>query len=639
MQLIVKYFLSFILFNFSFLLTTAQWYDPEKVNKKAGEIYESAYEDAQAGKYPNAIIKLNDALKIEPRFVDAYLSRAGIYANLKNYSFSVTDFESGLKLDSIYASSYLLPYSISLAGIGKFTEALKAVANFLQNKKLNEQSIKAATYRKKTYEFAVAQQNKIKDNRYLFSPINLGDSINSKSLEYFPSLSIDGKKIVFTRRENNDEDFYESALQNDKWSAAKLLQGKVNTNLNEGAQNISQDGQLLVFTGCNYTGGQGSCDLYFSLKTKNGWSEPQNLGPTVNTDFWESSPSISPDKRAIYFASGRAGGFGGRDIWVTHLLPNGKWGNVENLGEAVNTIGDESCPFIHADNETLYFNSNGHQGYGMTDLFLSKKVSDSTWTVAQNLGYPINTIDDEGSLIVAADAKTAYYASDNYNSKGGLDIFSFTLRNDIKPTKTLWVKGKVFDKKSLQGLPSAVELIDIVSKKIINKIKTDEEGNYLATLPIGKNYLFNVTRKGYLFYNENFSLVTITDSVFTKDIPLQPIETGATIVLNNIFFDSKLFVLKPTSIIELDKVVQLLTDNPKLKIQISGHTDNIGKPKDNILLSNNRAKAVTNYLLQRGILATRVIAKGFGSTKPLADNKTELGKGMNRRTELSVVSN
>jgi outer membrane protein OmpA-like peptidoglycan-associated protein len=639
MQLVVKYFLFLILFNFSFLLTTAQWYDPEKVNKKAGEIYGDAYEDAQAGKYPNALIKLNDALKIEPRFVDAYLSRAGIYANLKNYSLSVNDFESGLKLDSLYASSYLLPYSISLAGIGKFTEALKAVGNFLQNKKLNEQSIKAATYRKKTYEFAIAQRNKIKDNTYLFSPINLGDSINSKNLEYFPSLSIDGKKIVFTRRENNDEDFYESTLQSDKWSAAKLLQGKVNTNLNEGAQNISQDGQLLVFTGCNYPEGQGSCDLYFSLKTKNGWSEPQNLGPIVNTDFWESSPSISPDKRAIYFASGRAGGFGGRDIWVAHLLPNGKWGNVENLGEAVNTSGDESCPFMHADNETLYFNSNGHQGYGMTDLFLSKKVSDSTWTVAQNLGYPINTIDDEGSLIVAADAKTAYYASDNYNSKGGLDIFSFTLRNDIKPTKTLWVKGKVFDKKTALGLPSTVELIDIATKKVINKIRTDEEGNYLATLPVGKNYLFNVNRKGYLFYNENFSLLTISDSVFTKNIPLQPIETGATIVLNNIFFDSKLFVLKPTSIIELDKVVQLLNDNPKLKIQISGHTDNVGKPKDNLLLSNNRAKAVTSYLLQKGILPTRLIAKGFGSTKPLADNKTELGKGMNRRTELSVVSN
>jgi outer membrane protein OmpA-like peptidoglycan-associated protein len=428
-------------------------------------------------------------------------------------------------------------------------------------------------------------------------------------------------------------------LQNNVWSAAKPLQGKVNTNLNEGAQNISQDGQLLVFTGCNYPEGQGSCDLYFSVKTKTGWSEPQNLGPNVNTDFWESSPSISPDKRDIYFASGRAGGFGGRDIWVVHLLPNGKWGNAENLGEAINTSGDESCPFIHADNETLYFNSNGHTSYGMTDLFLSKKVTDSSWTIAQNLGYPINTIDDEGSLIVAADAKTAYYASDNYNSKGGLDIFSFELRDDIKPTKTLWVKGKVFDKKTLQGLPSTVELIDIVSKKLINKIKTDEEGNYLATLPTGKNYLLNVNRKGYLFYNDNFSLVIITDSIFTKDIPLQPIEAGATIVLNNIFFDTKQFVLKPTSIIELDKVVQLLNDNPKLKIQISGHTDNVGKPTDNLLLSNNRAKAVTNYLLQKGLLATRLIAKGFGSTKPLADNKTDIGKAMNRRTELSVVSN
>jgi hypothetical protein len=359
--------------------------------------------------------------------------------------------------------------------------------------------------------------------------------------------------MVFTRRvDGKDEDFYESNFINGAWSKSKPLAGKVNTNLNEGAQCISQDGQWIIFTGCNYPEGEGSCDLYISYKTKNGWSEAENLGPVVNTDFWESSPTLSPDKRDLYFASGMAGGLGGRDIWVVHRLANGKWSRPENLGAAINTSADESCPFMHADNETLYFNSNGHRGYGSTDLFFAKKVSDSTWQMAENLGYPINTIDDEGSLIVAADAVTAYYASDRRDTKGGLDLYTFKLREDVRPLKTLWVKGKVFDKKTQQGLPSSVELTDIKSRRLISKVQTDEDGNYLTTLPVGKDYAFNVNRKGYLFYSDNFSLIAATDSVFNKDIPLQPIEAGAVIVLKNIFFDTKRFVLKPESVTELD---------------------------------------------------------------------------------------
>ena len=628
-----------LIFAFCFLFTRAQWYDPDKVNKKAGDIYALAYEDAQAGKYTEAINKINEAIKNEPRFVDAYLSRAGIHANLKNYVSSVRDFETAIQLDSVYSKTYLLPYSISLAGDGKFLLALEAVNKFLSITTLNEQSIKAGNYRKKSYEFAVDYDKKHAQKNYVFAPQNLGDSINSSALEYFPSLTIDGSKMVFTRRINNDEDFYESNFINGNWSKAKPLAGKVNTNFNEGAQNISQDGNWIIFTGCNYPEGQGSCDLYISFKTKNGWSEAENLGPIVNTDFWESSPSLSPDKRDLYFASSQSGGLGGRDIWVTHRLLSGKWSRPENLGEAVNTSGDESCPFMHADNQTLYFNSNGHPGYGMTDLYFAKKVTDSSWLEAENLGYPINTIDDEGSLIVAADAKTAYYASDRSDSKGGLDLYSFILRDDIRPLKTLWVKGKVYDKKTGTGLPSSVELIDIINHNIISKVQTDEEGNYLTTLPMGRDYVFNVNRKGYLFYSDNFSLLNNIDSIFKKDIPLQPIETGAAIVLKNIFFDTKKYNLKPASIIELDKVVQLLTDNPKLKIQINGHTDTVGIAKENLVLSNNRARAVIGYLLQHGIAPERLAAKGFGATKPIADNKTEQGKALNRRTELFVISN
>ena len=635
-----KIILLLFLFNFSFFTSIAQWYDPEKVNKKAGEIYGQAYEEATAGNYTAAFKHLNDALVLEPKFVDVFLSRAGIYAEQKKYALSVADFETGLKMDSVYSKTYLLPYSISLAGVGKFKQALNVVNEFLANPTLNPQSIKAGNYRKSTYTFAIDYEKKHPSKDYVFAPINLGEGINTKDLEYFPSLTIDGSKMIFTRRIASDEDFYESNFINGKWSDAKPLGGKVNTNLNEGAQNISQDGQLLIFTGCNYPEGEGSCDLYFSVKTNTGWSEPQNLGPVVNTDFWESSPSLSPDKRNLYFASSQAGGFGGRDIWVSHRLPTGKWSRPENLGEAVNTAGDESCPFMHADNETLYFNSNGHPGYGMTDLFLSKKVNDSSWVVAENLGYPVNTIDDQGSLIVAADGKTAYYASDGTDTKGGLDMYSFQLREDIRPLKTWWVKGKVFDKKTTAGLPSAVELTEIKSGNLISKIQTDEDGNYLVTLPVGKNYAFNVNRKGYLFYSDNFSLAKNNpDSVFIVNIPLQPIEKGATIVLKNIFFETGKFELQNESKSELNKLVTLLNENPNLKIQIDGHTDNVGQEKDNLLLSTNRAKAVVGYLLSKAINSQRLTYKGFGATKPVAGNATEQSKALNRRTELSITGN
>ncbi len=625
----------------SFLFSSAQWYNPDKVNQKAGDVYGQAYEAANNQQYYVAIAKINEAISIEPKFVDAYLSRAGIYANMKKYDSSVMDFEKGIAMDSVYAANYFLPYSISLAGLGRFEKAMYAVTRFLQSPKLNEQSIKAGNYRKQTYEFALNYDKKHPAGNYVFTPVNLGDSINSAYAEYYPSITIDGKNLIFTRRVENDEDFYESSLINGTWSKAKPLGGKVNTNQNEGAQNISQDGEWIIFTGCNYPEGMGSCDLYISFKRKNGWTEAENLGPLINTDFWESAPSLSPDKRDLYFSSSQPGGYGGKDIWVTHRNEKGKWSRPENLGPEVNTKGDESCAFIYADNQTLFFNSNGHPGYGLTDLFFTKKKADSSWAGPINLGYPANTIDDEGSLVVAADGKTAFYSSEGKDNRGALDLYSFQLREDIRPPKTLWVKGQVFDAKTKLGLPSSVELTDINSRQLISKVQTDEEGNYLTTLPVGKDYAFNVNRKGYLFFSENYNLNNKTiDSVFIANIPLQPIETGAAIILKNIFFDSKQTELKPESMVELDKVIQLMNENPHLKIAITGYTDNVGKEQDNITLSNKRAQAVVIYLLaSRQIAKERLQAKGAGAAKPIADNSTEAGKALNRRTELSVISN
>lgn len=636
----IKTFL-FLISNFVFLICYSQWYDPEKVNKKASSFNEQAYEAAQDGQYGTAIARVNQALAIDEKFVDAYLSRAAFYGDLRMYDSSVIDYEKALSLDSVYSSTFDLPYSISLAGLGQFDKALYAVNRFLANKTLNERSIKAANYRKSVYEFALDYEKKHPGKNYVFAPINMGDSINSVYPEYYPSITIDGSRFIFTRRVNSDEDFYESIKVNGQWSKAKPLAGKVNTNFNEGAQNISQDGNWIIFTGCNYPEGQGSCDLYISYKTNNGWSEAENLGPVVNTDFWESAPSLSPDKRDLYFSSNQPGGYGGKDIWVTHKNEKGKWSRPENLGPEINTKADESCPFMYTDNETLFFNSNGHPGYGGADLFFAKKQADSGWNEPINLGYPVNTIDEEGSLIVAADGKTAYYASEGKDGRGALDLYSFELREDIRPPKTLWVKGKVFDAKTKIGLPSSVELTDISTRKLISKVQTDEDGNYLTTLAVGKDYAFNVNRKGYLFFSENYNLSgNRIDSVFTADIPLQPIEAGASVVLKNIFFDSKKTELKPESIAELNSLVQLMADNPKLKILISGHTDNVGKPQDNLLLSTNRALAVVKYLLaSQQIAKERIQYKGFGETNPVADNTTEEGRAKNRRTEMSVISN
>lgn len=621
-----------------FQVTFAQPYDPEKVNKKAVPLFNEAMAKAEDGKSAEAIPLLKQALEKDARYADAWLFLAAIYSDMKRYDECIVAYEKAFAIDSAFSLEYKLPYSIAFAGKGEFEKALSVINDLLAAPRLNPNTRKASEFRKKTYEFAVNYAKTNPHSNYVFAPQNIGAGVNSAEPEYFPSLTIDNQQLVFTRRVRNvNEDFFYSSKKATDWDAAQPMTGNVNTPDNEGAQNISQDGQWLVFTGCNRREGFGSCDIYISYLNDKGWSEAVNMGGKINSEFWDSQPCLSPDKRDLYFASRRPDGYGGSDIYVSHLLPNGKWSEPENLGREINTPGDEQCPFIHADNQTLYFTSNGLPGYGDADLFYIRR-GPKGWSKPMNLGYPINTISQEGTLFITSDGKTAYYSSDRGDSKGGMDIYSFDLREDVRPYKTLWVKGQVFDNKTKKGLPSAVELIDFATKEPLSKVQTDEQGHYLLTLPLGKDYAFNVNRKGYLFYSDNFLLSQRTpDSTYEKNIPLQPIEVNASVVLNNIFFDVNKFDLKPDSQVELDRLIQLLGDNPTLKIEISGHTDNAGKPADNLALSNNRAKAVVNYLVSKNIPAARLVAKGYGETKPIADNKTEAGRALNRRTEMRVV--
>ena len=591
--------------------------------------------------FKQAIPFLEASIAADTNYMDAYLSLAGVYGQLQNYQDAVHYYEAAREKDTSYFAPYYLSYSINLAGLGKFDDALVTINQFLLTPNLDKVSYKSGIYRKKCYEFAVGYAGRHPNSNYHFDPYNLGDSINTEFSEYLPTLSVDDSLLVFSRRdEKGEEYFYRSNMINPKlFSKAEKIPGDLNQERFKGALTVSEDGDWMIFAGDIEGKTYGGYDLYISYYTPTGWSEPENMGQNINSEYWESTPCLSPDKRALYFSSKRPGGYGGCDLYVSYRDVRGKWGAAINMGSEINTKGNEQAPFIHADNQTLYFTSDGLPGYGGTDLFLIRRDTANNWSAPENLGYPINTIENEGSITVAPNGVDAYYASDRSDSRGELDLYHFELREDIRPTKTVFVKGYVYDEKTKKGLPCNVELIDNSTGKLLMLVQTDETGYYFITLPTGRDFTFNVNRKGYLFYSKIYSLTNKTpDSTDHENIYLQPIEVNAAMVLQHIQFETNDFKLKETSKIELDKVVQILTENPTVHIAINGYTDNVGSNESNLLLSSNRAKAVMDYFIEKGIAVNRLQYKGLGSAKPIANNDMEEGRAMNRRTELTVVS-
>lgn len=613
---------------------------PDQVDAKARKYYEQAqrYLGLPATASDRVAVNLlRKAIAADSGFFDAYAQLGSLYNRMHQYDNALSCFTKAYQLDSAAFSSGLSLYAKAAAGTGDFARALELLNHYLQQPGLSEDERERAISSREHFRFALQSAQK----NIPFTPVNLGDSINSADPEYFPSLTIDQQTLVFTRNlQNRNEDFFLShRLGDSTWSKAVNMGSPPNTQYNEGAQNISQDGKILLYAICNAPGGYGSCDIYYAIKSSSGWSQPQNIGAPINTEYWETQPCLSPDNHDLYFVSNRPGGYGGSDLYVSHLTTSGTWSKPENLGPHINSTGNESSPFIHADNQTLFFASDGWPGIGDMDLYYTRKKPDGTWGDPQDLGYPINTIDHEGSLFVAADGKTAYFASDRRDSHGQLDIYRFELYPEARPIQTLYVKGYVYDVKTRQRLSALIDLIDLDSGKTISTLTTDREGNYLVTLPVGKDYAFHVNHEGYLFYSDNFSLKkNDNDSAFQRNIGLQPLEINAHVVLKNIFFDFNQYDLKPASQADLDRLAKLLQDNPTLHIRISGYTDNVGSDKDNLVLSQKRAEAVVQYLTTHGVAAERLTAKGYGESDPVASNDTEAGRAQNRRTEFVITA-
>lgn len=586
--------------------------------------------------YDKAIAFFQKAIDNDSKFIEAHAMLGDVMQKQRNLKGAIEEFKKVIAINPDYSRLVYSKVADMEVSEAMYPQALAHLQKYLSIAGITDQG---KAYAQKLTKDCIFAMEAIK-HPITFKPINMGPNINTANDEYSPVSTADDKTIIYTRQIALNEDFYQSSKVNNEWQKSVYLSDRINTpNYNEGSESVSQDGKFLFFTGCNRPDGHGRCDIYVTQKKGEDWGKPFSLSSPVNTGGWESQPSISADGRTLYFVSNRKGGYGGYDIWKSTLTANG-WGEPENLGPTVNTSYNEQSPFIHPDDSTLYFCSNGWPGMGNQDLFVSRLAKDGKWQVPKNLGYPINTNGDESGLSLTANGSYAFFSSNKLDGYGGFDIYTFELPPDLRPHMVTYVKGFVSDAKTRQPLESAVEIIALDNNKAVYQdYSSVEKGDFLATIAAGKNYGLNISRPGYLFYSENFSLAGHTSSnPFNIVALLEPIEVGNKVILKNIFFDTNKYQLEAESRAELQKLIEFLALNPTVHIEISGHTDNVGNDELNQKLSENRAKSVYDYLLSGKVDPARLIYKGYGKSQPIAANDTDENRAKNRRTEFKITA-
>jgi outer membrane protein OmpA-like peptidoglycan-associated protein len=618
------------------LLSCASSKAQTKKESKAIPIYLEAAKEYRAGNIEKSISLCDKAIKKDPEFASTYSLKGTIYEQQGKLNESIKMFETAYQKSK--NPKYLYFMGDVYYGFDKYKEASIAYRRALEDPRFNSMKKLTKAKAQKKYEQSVFAA-KLASKPVPFNPINLGKGVNTDMNEYFPGVSIDQNYLFFTRLVNGQEDLYRSIWDSttNTWRQATPL--SLNTRSNEGTVSPTADGKYIFFTMCHTPQGFGSCDIFFSRIVNGIWTKPMLLQKPLNTPGYETQPCISADGKTIYFSSSRKPSYGGMDIFKSEFI-DGKFQTPVNLGPKVNTKGNEQAPFIHADGRTMYFISDGHMGIGNNDIFITRMANDS-WSTPENLGVPINTSKNELGIIVERTGKMAYYTSDREGGMGGQDLYSFILPKQFRPIASSYVSGLVLDAVTREKLASEVVLIDLkTGKEIANVTTKAKDGSFLIALPGERDYLLNVNNKQYLFYSDNFSLTTSTsENPYKLEVLLHKPKVGESVVLKNIFFDTDKYDLKNTSQIELDRLVTLLNRFSNLKIEIGGHTDNVGSVSANQTLSRNRAKEVMQYLISKGIAASRLTFKGYGESKPIASNETEAGRALNRRTEFKVVSN
>lgn len=608
-------------------------------NRRAQQAFEKAGAQLRGRQFAEAIVSLRNAVSLDSGFAAAYQQLGDIYRSQRNYAMAAESYENVVRLDSTLTPLTWFGLGESLLHTGKYPEASVALKRYLRTPGLTDAGRRLTEKYLADCEFSITALRHPVD----FVPQNSGPRINSPYDEYFPRLTADQQTIIFTRKQDDRENFFESSRDSSgAWRGAVPLNGQINSDLyNEGAHCISPDGKYLFFTGCNRPDGLGSCDIFVSRREGDRWGAPHNLGAPVNTGGWEAQPALSADGRTLYFVSNRAGGQGGYDIWKTVLRTDGQWAAPQNLGPAVNTPYDESSPYIHADNRTLYFASNGWPGLGDKDIFRSRMDSTGHWEKPVNLGYPVNDHREQSALTVSMNGTRAFFSARRpEDGAGGLDIYEFVLDEQLRPEPVAYLKGVVVDAESNEPVQAAVTVTDVVSNRTLYNEEADyEDGTFLAPLPFGRTYALHINQPGYLFFSESYPL---DDSARVNDayeirVALSRIKTGKSGTLNNVFFETDQYALLPESESDLRQLVAFLNLNEQVRVEVGGHTDSTGSETHNLQLSGRRAKAVYDYLVGAGIPASRLTFIGYGASRPVATNSTPEGRRLNRRTDFKII--
>ena len=669
-------FLIVLFFTFISLISISQMRYSTK-NKGAIKLFQKAMEapgkaldpTTRMPDYQSGLDLLEKALKKDPKFWEAHLLSAEYDELMGNFKSALGHYESAISINPYHSptdATYFYAANL-LFQMGKYEKTIDYLTRVVRNRAANPQFVQESNRLIACSEFAIESMKNPRE----FNPLNIGPGINTKDPEYFPTITVDGKTILFTRRiaeprskpHGFQEDFYISQYDEGTktWGHAIALPKNINTLFNEGAPTIGPDGRSLIFVACsdmsgiNYGEGRvgkGSCDLFYTKKIGSRWLNPVNIPGYINTSLWETQPSLSADGKTLYFIREvkNKGASDNADIYKSTLLDDGSWSQPERLSDVINSPYAEESVLIHPDGKTLYFASKGHVGMGGTDLFVSRMDENGNWSEPVNLGYPINTSFNENSLMVSPEGNIAFFASNRKGGYGELDIYYFDLPEDLRPTRTLYFEGTVYDANTNKPLGGKFELIDLQTGKVVITAYADmETGEFTVSLPINREYALKVTHDGYAFFSANFNM-TVPDDQDSKhmDIPLVPNnKAGSEIVLVNVFFDINKADLKNESFVELANLVEYLKNNPTVKGEIGGHTDSRNDAAVNLELSTSRAKVVYEYVLKQGIKPERLTYKGYGETQLLisddeiaklaSSKEKESAHQKNRRTVFKIL--
>jgi outer membrane protein OmpA-like peptidoglycan-associated protein len=636
----------FLLFLALFFCLQATGQGFSIIDGRAIKLYQEGEELTLARQYDQALAKYKAAIARESSFLEAYVKASqiqitqGKLGEAEKIALAGKQKLSGKNATSKHVADYGWLFSNLYLKQGKFQEAYD---EFLKTDPLLDASFKKSIYYvdiKKQMDFLATQLGEVR----AINKEMLSHPLNKFQLQYFPVLTADGEQILFTKRDGtgnfDKEDIFTAFLRSDgEWSNPQSIAQTINSAYNEGTCTVTADGNILIYTSCDAPDSEGSCDLYIAYKINGAWQRPSNMGKKVNSRSWDSQPSLSADGRILFFSSNRKGGFGGNDIWYTIRQNDGSWTEAKNLGSVVNTPKDEISPFMFFNNEILFFASDGHQGFGGMDIFLSR-VKDGVFQAPENMGLPINDHLDQVALFITAKKDYAYYTelTSAEQEKDRSLLYRFAFPEEIYLGENLTVtQGKVFNSKTGQPIEATLSLVSLVNDSTLYRFQSDgKTGEFMMLYPEKAISGLYVEKKGFLpkIYNvERDKIQNVKD----LKVELTPVASGEEFVFENVFFKFDKYDLESESLSSLRRLLKFLQENPNVNILISGHTDNVGSVSYNLNLSLQRAKSVQNYLVNEGMHPGRVMVEGKGDKEPMVPNTSSQNQALNRRITIKIL--